>query len=610
MLTTVPRRPAVRLAGARVAAAPPTVLPVVAITVTGALLRAWAFGRVGGNPFYDAAVRSMGLSWHNFFFGAFEPGGQVAIDKAPADLWIQVLSVKLLGFSGTAVRLPEVIAGTLAIPLLYDLVRRLFDRTAGLGAAAALALLPTAILTAHSDTMDSVMMALDLLAAWLVVVGTQRHSGGMVVAAGAVVGLAFNTKLFEALIVVPALAVLMVMLVDGAVRRRAAVLGCAALAAVGMSLAWIATASLTPLSGRPWPIGSTDGSVWSAVFGYNGVDRLSAGASAAALKLDPPGPLRLLRAGGHDYAASIGTTLLAAILVGVLALAVAAVTTHRRLPGTAWPRPVLAGAAFFAVWLVLGVALVSLVQRLQPRYLEAVSPAVTGAVGIGVAALARSPSRWARTVLVVAAAALLAAGALLATAPAWAIGAGLAGIAGGVALRPWDGRRQTPTAAIATCALVAILAVPAAGAVAVARAHRSDAGLPSRLTPATIARLSHYLAAHNAGTGYELAAPTPFRAAPIVVHDARPVLILTNVEGRPLMTAHRLAGLIARGRVRYALLGRSACATAPPGQCAPAVRWALHHAHDVSAAAGVAPGTIAALTTAPPHRARPARARN
>jgi hypothetical protein len=56
--------------------------------------------------------------------------------------------------------------------------------------------------------------------------------------------------------------------------------------------------------------------------------------------------------------------------------------------------------------------------------------------------------------------------------------------------------------------------------------------------------------------------------------------------------------------VRYALLGRSACATAPPGQCAPAVRWALRHAHDVSAAAGVPPGTIAALTTASPSIAR------
>ena len=105
-------------------------------------------------------------------------------------------------------RLPEAVAGALAVPLLYDLVRRPFGRVAGLGAAAALAVTPISVLTSHSDTMDSLMMALDVAAAWLVVVGAQRRSTWLLVAAGAVLGLAFNVKLFEALFVLPALAVL------------------------------------------------------------------------------------------------------------------------------------------------------------------------------------------------------------------------------------------------------------------------------------------------------------------------------------------------------------------------------------------------------------------
>ena len=40
----------------------------------------WAT-KVSPDPFYDAAVRSMSLSWHNFFFGAFEPSASVSIDK-------------------------------------------------------------------------------------------------------------------------------------------------------------------------------------------------------------------------------------------------------------------------------------------------------------------------------------------------------------------------------------------------------------------------------------------------------------------------------------------------------------------------------------------------
>ena len=50
------------------------------VAVAGAL-RLAHLGQVVGDPFYDGAVRSMALSWHNFFFGAVEPSGAVAIDK-------------------------------------------------------------------------------------------------------------------------------------------------------------------------------------------------------------------------------------------------------------------------------------------------------------------------------------------------------------------------------------------------------------------------------------------------------------------------------------------------------------------------------------------------
>src|SRR4051812_44451571 len=43
------------------------------ITALAAALRFWTFPSVPPNPFYDAAVRSMSESWHNFFYGAFEP---------------------------------------------------------------------------------------------------------------------------------------------------------------------------------------------------------------------------------------------------------------------------------------------------------------------------------------------------------------------------------------------------------------------------------------------------------------------------------------------------------------------------------------------------------
>ena len=569
---TVPRGRALTTAAAAA--------PLVLITAVGALLRLWEFDRVGPNPFYDAAARSMSLSWHNFFFGAFEPGAQVSIDKAPADLWLQVASVKLFGFTGVATRLPEVAAGILAIPLLYALVRRIFGRQAGLGAAAALAVLPTAILTAHSDTMDSVMMALDVLAAWLVVVGAQSRRVWPVVAAGAVLGAAFNVKLFQALIAVPAIVLLMPLALEEPPRRRVLALAGSFAAFVAVSLSWIVAASLTPLGARPWPIGSTNGSIWNVVFVYNGLDRISDPATARALAHDPPGPLRLFHASGPGYATTVGTMLLAALVLGA-----AAIAARRRGDGAG--RLQLAGAVFFGTWLVLGAALLSHMQRLQPRYLEAVTPAIAAVVGVGLARLvaAAHASRRGTALLVAAAGVVAGGGALLAHPPAWVAVVALAAAAG--CALAW--RRR---GALAVLGLLAVLAAPASAAVTVAREHRSDAGLPLRTDPARLAALSRFLIARQRPGGYEVASASVVRAAPLIIRDARPVLMLTSLYGRPLLDAAKLRQLVAAGQVRY-VLGRSSCRTKP---CSEVMRWASAHSHDVSASAGQLHGTLFQLT--------------
>jgi 4-amino-4-deoxy-L-arabinose transferase-like glycosyltransferase len=584
--TTVRARPTAR-AGASAA------IPLSAIMVVAAVLRLWAFDHVAANPYYGAAVRSMALSWHNFFFGAFEPSAQVSIDKAPADLWLQVASVELFGFSSTALRVPEVAAGILAIPLMYDLVRRLFGRRAALGAAAALAVLPAAILTAHSDTMDSLMMLLDVLAAWLVVVGAQRRQVWPVVAAGAVLGLAFNVKLFEALIAVPALGLLMLLATDLPWRRRVLAYGGSLVAFLAVGLAWIALASLTPASRRPWPIGSTNGSIWNVVFGFNGIDRLRAPATPAGLALDPPGALRFFTSSGHHYGSTVGTMLLAALVLG--ACATVAALAGRRAGGRIGRLP-LAGAVCLGAWLILGVGLLSHMQRLQPRYLEAVTPAIAATVGVGLSGLIAAADRNRRlgaAALVAAVAAVAVGGILLASPPAPATVAALAAVAGCAAVA-WARSIPQRSTSLVILALVAVLAVPTAGAVTVARRHQSDAGVPLRTDPAHLTELSRYLIAHQATARYEVASPSVVRAAPLIIRDARPVLMLTSLYGRPLLDAAQLRHLVATGQVRYAMLGRAAC---PRTGCAAVVRWARAHAHDVSAAAGQPAQTLYRLRT-------------
>src|SRR6266576_270729 len=205
------RRPSLdlRLDSSRLAAiVRPPIWPALGVAGVAAALRLLSLAGTRTNPYYDSAVRTMGLSLHNFLYGVFTPGGQVAIDKPPVDLWFQVASVKLFGFTPQALILPQALAASIACALLFDLVRRAFGTAAGIASGLALAVLPISVITARSDTMDSLMMALMVLAAWLVVRSAQTGRARWLYLAAAVMGIDFEVKLFEALLVLPALVLL------------------------------------------------------------------------------------------------------------------------------------------------------------------------------------------------------------------------------------------------------------------------------------------------------------------------------------------------------------------------------------------------------------------
>src|SRR5437763_15990298 len=78
-------------------------LPLFAILILSAVLNFYDLNREGySNSYYAAAVKSMMLSWHNFFFNSFDPGGFVTIDKPPLGFWLQVASAKIFGFNGVS----------------------------------------------------------------------------------------------------------------------------------------------------------------------------------------------------------------------------------------------------------------------------------------------------------------------------------------------------------------------------------------------------------------------------------------------------------------------------------------------------------------------------
>jgi 4-amino-4-deoxy-L-arabinose transferase-like glycosyltransferase len=527
-----------------VAAAAPAVAAIAGgavVAVAALALRLTDLARVQPDPFYDAAVRSMGTSWHDFLFGALEPGGSVAIDKPAPALWPQVVATKLLGFDTAALILPEALAGAASVGLVYVLAKRLWGT--GLAAAAALAVLPLAVLTARSDTPDALATMLTMLAAVGVVQSARTGGKWALAGAGVAIGLAFNVKLFQALVPLPALAVLYFAaspLPAGERLSRLALFGSVTLA-VGLS--WLAVVSTAPGREQPFAFGSGNGSALSAAFGYNGIDRLDpatrpAGHDAAAVARvpGPAGPGRLVGAGG-DLGALLGSELLPALLLAGAAAMAAGRRRHANAGADA--RLALAGALGVGTWLLTGLVLFSALGDLQVRYLDALAPAVALALGGGVTALAR----WGRV-------------------PAWAT----------------------------ALAVTALLAAPAVHALKVVRRAESDSGHIGALPAATVDRLSAFLQRHTRGERYEVATAAAVKATPLIARDDRPVLMLGTLAGHPLTPLGRFLADVRHHEVSYVLIaGRCGPhSSLGPGGCGRAARWAKVHGRSESARVGLA----------------------
>jgi 4-amino-4-deoxy-L-arabinose transferase-like glycosyltransferase len=633
------------------------VLALVLILGGAAALRLAGLKGVAADPYYDAAVRSMGLSWHGFLFGALEPGGTVSLDKPPLDLWPAVISTKLFGFGTVAMRLPEALAGVAAVALVYLAVRLAFGVRAALAAGAALAVLPIEVITSRSDTTDAIMMALTALALYLVVAAVSKERPLLFVGAAAALGVAFNIKLAESWLALPPLALIAVLgsvpcrehrtlareadgkPSGGPARRRpppllgarhpaARALLAAALVYVLVALAWLTVTLIVPSHDQPYAVGSTNGSPWNAAFVFNGIDRLRGSqqlegiagsfdstrhypqatqAERDRIPISPPSATRLLARTGPLSGERLGLEVLAALLLGIPAL-LGAWWPRRRVardeqadegPARGKLRAQRALLAGISLWVLEGIVLFSVIERLHPRYTEAFLPAVAALLGIGAAwATERSSDMRAARLgaLGVCVVAVCAYGArlLYGTPPIWWIT-----LAGGIVAVAMAASERLRRAAIVPL-LCCVLAIPLWASLNAVRENVSDANVLGYVPAAELARLSAYLRAHQGTAHYETAYDAATKMGALVVHDARPVLPLTTVAGRLLTSTARLRRLAAQGAVRYAFLPSPCPAggAASNADCSAPAVWIRAHGADVSAQAGLRPGTLWRLPAA------------
>ncbi len=579
----------------------PRIAAIALVTALAGALRLWSLAKVPGDPYYDAAIRSMPLSLHNFLLGAYEPGGSLAVDKPPLDLWLQVLSTQLFGFGSVTLKLPPALAGTAAVAVLYDAVRRVLGAAAGLAAALSLAVLPIAVLSARSDTMDAVAMLLAVIALWLLVRFAADGRSRWCYLAAAVMGVAFNVKLFEGIVGLPAL-ILFGFLVCR--ERRLARLAASAAVFGAVALSWLVMTLFFPASERPYAIGSTNGSAWNATFVFNGWDRISGAATQSALnaqlapsQLHPannsevarsavpiggPAPLRLFDHDGPLSGLRLGFVLLAALALGVPALIFS--LARARGPDASVER---AFAASLLAWLLIGFVLYSAMARLHPRYTEGFTPAVAAVAGVGLAWALRD-GLWQRLFTVVAVLALVLYGRYLLgdSSTAWRVGAVGAIVAAAALLVP----RERVRVALLGCGLaLATLALPLQVDASLISNHEFDSGRTGAMGAGEVRAISAYIDARSAGTSYEFAAADPLEVGSLILYDRRPILSLSAYDSHELLPLARLRALVASGRLRFAILDGGCdprdAATSPA--CSPGAAWVRAHGSDVSIRAGL-----------------------
>ena len=282
--------------------------------------------------------------------------------------------------------------GVAAVAFVYDMTRRMFGRVAGGVAGLAFALTPITVAMARHNNPDEALILCSVAALWCAVRALETGRTKWLVWCGVCVGLGFEAKMGVALFVVPGIALAWMWSRWGETWRarfkafRQLLAGGLALVVVGG--AWPLLVTLTPAADRPWISGTSDNSVWSLIFGYNGLGRVAGQTGGPSGGGGPgggggfggtnnlfggaTGPFRLLESALGDQA---GWFLGFAVVAGLALLVLTRL--RRRDPRTGWL--MIVGGAFLVTAVVFSYAS----GIFHPYYVSFLAPFAAALLGAG-----------------------------------------------------------------------------------------------------------------------------------------------------------------------------------------------------------------------------------
>lgn len=250
---------------------------LIAILVLAAVLYSWNLSGSSLNSFYSAAVLSGTESWKAWFFGSLDAGNFMTVDKPPFALMVMGLSCRVFGFGTWQMMLPMVLVAVATIWILHASVKRVWGHGAAAVAALVLALTPITVAINRDNNPDTLLVFLMVAGAALALRAARDGRLLPLLGSAACFGLAFNTKMLQGYIALPAVFAVYLYAAKPKLVKRIVNLLLAGVVLAVSSFWWAAAVSLVPADDRPYIGGSTDGTAWNLIMGYNGLGRIFGG---------------------------------------------------------------------------------------------------------------------------------------------------------------------------------------------------------------------------------------------------------------------------------------------------------------------------------------------
>lgn len=274
------------------------------------------------DSFYSAGIWSGTQSWRAMLVGAVDPEMSMSTDKPSIAMWPSILLSRAFGFQEWTVLAPYAAVSVGVALVLYYLLHRVVGVVASLAGVTLWLCTPAAVLMARFNKPEPFLAFFVLLALLLALklCDQAQVSLKLALSVGAVLGLAYLSKVQVAALVLPALLVSLLCFAAWPLNDKVKALAAATAGGLAMIVSWGVLAQIAVAGQNTWIDGTSDGNLWRMLFMQSSYQ------STAGFTTDNDNPI--LRIFG-ETTVSMGSLFLPLALLGTLVVCAVCIVRRR-----------------------------------------------------------------------------------------------------------------------------------------------------------------------------------------------------------------------------------------------------------------------------------------